>query len=133
MRAALIKEFKFEAAHQLPNHDGACRRLHGHSYRVTLHVEGQVRPADGAHDEGMVIDFSRLKRIWQAQLEPRLDHQMLNDTLSAVYQPTTAENIARFIYDTFTRAIASSEASQGVLVTGVTVWETATGAARFPA
>lgn len=133
MRAALTKEFKFEAAHQLPNHDGACRRLHGHSYRVQLHVEGQVRPADGAHDEGMVIDFARLKRVWQAQLDPRLEHQFLNDTLGPSYQPTTAENIARFIYDVFTRTLSTSDASQGVLVTGVTVWETATGAARFPA
>lgn len=130
MRAELTKEFRFEAAHMLPNHGGKCRELHGHSYRVQVHVTGPVQSATGQPDEGMVVDFDVLKQLWREFLHPLLDHRYLNDSLGAGYQPTTAENIARFIHDVFTVEL---EHGAGLLVAGVTVWETATGSVRFPA
>lgn len=97
MRATLTKEFKFEAAHTLPNHDGKCARPHGHSYRVVLSIEGEVKPADGSPEEGMVMDFSNVKEAWKA-IESTLDHQDLNVTIGPDVGPTTAENIAAWIF-----------------------------------
>jgi 6-pyruvoyltetrahydropterin/6-carboxytetrahydropterin synthase len=114
--ATLRKQFRFEAAHQLPNHDGKCARLHGHSYRVELAVTGPIRDADGAPDEGMVIDFARLKEAWEP-LHRQLDHRNLNDLLAF---PTTAENIAWWLLEQLT----------AVGVNSVRVWETENASAE---
>ena len=99
MRTATIcKAFTFDAAHQLPNHDGKCRFLHGHTYRVELELHGPVREPDGRSDGGMVVDFAEVKRAWKP-LHDRLDHSFLNDAIPSDYRPTTAENIAHFILD----------------------------------
>lgn len=91
-RATLTKEFKFEAAHDLPNHDGHCRDLHGHSYHGVVTIEGEIKPADGKPDEGMVADFHIIKDVTD-----QLDHTYLNDVIAD--RPTTAENIAGWIAD----------------------------------
>ena len=59
MRAVIRKTFRFDAAHSLPDHAGKCRGLHGHSYRVELCFQGEVKPARGEPDDGMVLDFLR--------------------------------------------------------------------------
>ena len=71
----VFKTFTFEAAHRLPNlpPEHKCFRMHGHSYRIELHVEG---PVD--RDLGWVVDFGEIKRIFRPVLE-RLDHQVLNE------------------------------------------------------
>ena len=59
----LTKEFSFEAAHLLEGYDGACREIHGHSYRLFVTVRG-VPVCDGRNPKlGMVMDFGQLKRI----------------------------------------------------------------------
>lgn len=124
MRASLTKQWRFEAAHELPNHDGKCRRLHGHSYIVELGVSGVVKEPNGDADEGMVIDFGVLSRIWKDVLEPELDHQYLNQTIGQLTGPTTAENIAGFLLEAFMLHVP-----EPVQVDYVRVWETATGSA----
>ena len=54
MRCELTKSFRFEAAHDLPGFPEGhkCRRLHGHSYQIRVHVEGEVDATTGC-----VIDF----------------------------------------------------------------------------
>ena len=49
MRARIIKDFRFEAAHTLPSlpADHKCRQMHGHSFKVEIHVEGEVNPEIG--------------------------------------------------------------------------------------
>lgn len=125
----IAKEFTFHAAHQLPNHDGQCRRRHGHSYRVRIALRGQAKPANGDPDEGMVLDFGVVKDLWKSQCEPHLEHQDLNETIGNDGRlPTTAENIARWIY-------VQLRAYSALMVThlyDVTVWETPTSSARFP-
>ena len=93
MRAELSKTFRFEAGHHLPNvpADHKCARPHGHSYRVTVVVEGPV-------DEhvGWVMDFGRIK----AAVEPllgQLDHADLNQ-IEGLTNPTS-ETIARWFWD----------------------------------
>lgn len=90
---SLSKTFTFEAAHRLPNLPPThkCSRLHGHSYRVTLHVEGVIDSSTG-----FVIDFSELSIVWKP-LHAILDHYYLND-ISGLENPTS-ENLARWIWD----------------------------------
>ncbi len=88
----IFKEFTFEAAHRLPNvpEGHKCARLHGHSYRVALHVRGPV----GA-ESGWVQDFADLKRAWRPMHE-LLDHRYLNE-IEGLENPTS-EVLARWIW-----------------------------------
>ena len=86
------KQFAFEAAHVLPYHQGKCSRLHGHSYRLDVSVEGPLQPEGPA--TGMVVDFDELARIVRASVIDALDHRHLNDTL----ENPTSENIVVWIW-----------------------------------
>jgi 6-pyruvoyltetrahydropterin/6-carboxytetrahydropterin synthase len=88
----IFKEFTFEAAHRLPNVPAGhkCSRLHGHSYRVTLHVQGQV----GA-DSGWVMDFADITEAVKP-IQAQLDHYYLNE-IEGLSNPTS-ENLARWIW-----------------------------------
>jgi len=84
--------FTFDAAHHLPNlpEGHKCARLHGHTFRVELHVSG---PVDST--SGWVVDFFDLKKLFQPILSS-LDHYYLND-IEGLENPTS-ENIARWIW-----------------------------------
>lgn len=88
----IFKEFQFEAAHCLPNvpDDHKCRRLHGHSFVVTLYVEGKV-----GDTSGWVMDFADIKSAFKP-LYLQLDHYYLND-IEGLENPTS-ENLARWIW-----------------------------------
>src|SRR5436190_22497515 len=93
MIVRLTKTFHFEAAHDLPTFpaDHKCRRLHGHSFRVDVVVEGEVDPA-----KGYLIDYGDIKRVAEP-LVGLLDHQYLNE-MEGLENPT-AENVARWVFD----------------------------------
>lgn len=93
MRVTLCKSFTFEAAHLLPHFpDGhKCRRLHGHSFRIEVHVEGEVD-----QQTGCLIDFGDIKKAY-APICDALDHRYLND-IDGLENPT-AELLARWIWD----------------------------------
>lgn len=93
--ATIAKEFTFDAAHSLPNSDGPCRRLHGHTYRVRVVARGPIQPLDGGAEEGMVIDFTRIKEVFKRRIEARCDHQFLNETVPVAR--TTAELLATWM------------------------------------
>jgi 6-pyruvoyltetrahydropterin/6-carboxytetrahydropterin synthase len=86
----LRKEYGFEAAHFIWNHPGKCRRLHGHSYKLFVSLEGKVNP-----ETGMIIDFSDLSKIVQEKVILNLDHKLLNDLITLA----TTENLADWIWD----------------------------------
>ena len=88
----ISQAFRFEAARLLPNvaEGHRCRRLHGHSYRVELRLEGPVDPVTG-----FVADFFAIEAACKPLLE-RLDHRYLND-IEGLENPT-AENIAVWIW-----------------------------------
>ena len=91
----LSKKFTFEASHQLPNHDGKCRRLHGHSWTGWVNVQGDTLAEQGAKG-GMVMDYSDLKAAVQPIVEEMLDHHHLNNTLPLINP--TSEAIAQWMY-----------------------------------
>jgi 6-pyruvoyltetrahydropterin/6-carboxytetrahydropterin synthase len=92
MNVSLTHEFRFEAAHRLPNVPAShkCARLHGHSFRVELAVAGPVNEATG-----WFIDFQRLHDAWQP-LQEKLDHHYLNEV--AGLENPTSELLARWIW-----------------------------------
>ena len=86
------KEFGFESAHSLPNvpEGHKCARVHGHSFRVTVRVDGPVGEVTG-----WVMDFADLKAAVQPTIDA-LDHRYLND-LDGLDNPTS-EVIATWIW-----------------------------------
>ncbi|MBO4707797.1 MAG: 6-carboxytetrahydropterin synthase [Elusimicrobiaceae bacterium] len=77
---------KFSAAHKLPNYDGDCHNLHGHTWQVVFEIEGTVQPS------GMICDFKILKPLLDSILP---DHKFLNEYVSN----PTAENLSQYIFD----------------------------------
>lgn len=123
------KTFSFDAAHVLPNHEGKCSRLHGHTYKLEVRIDGllqQPNPDLKYSEEGMVLDFKYVKEIWKEHLEPKLDHQYLNDTVPIPV--TTCELLATWIRDTFFDHL-NREGSRGYEV-HVRLWETPTSFAE---
>ena len=89
----IYKEFVFEAAHFLPNvpPEHKCNRLHGHSFKVTIYVEGPLQ-----QPVGWVMDFGDIKTAFAPILE-RLDHFYLNE-IPGLENPTS-ENLAIWIWN----------------------------------
>ena len=92
----LTKEFKFEAAHRLPHHDGKCQRLHGHSWVGELILQGVPLVQDGPK-RGMLADFGDVKAAVEPLLESALDHHYLNDTTGL--ENPTSEELARWVFE----------------------------------
>ena len=108
----IFKEFSFEAAHRLPNvpTDHKCARLHGHSFCVSIHVEGNVDPS-----VGWVVDFADIKRAFKPYYD-QLDHYYLNE-IDGLENPTS-EVLARWIWERIDPALGG--------LSQVTVRETCT-------
>ena len=99
----VCKRFKFDAAHRLPNYDGVCSRLHGHTWFLDVEVEGPV------DKNGFVMDFVRLKDVVNREVVSRLDHTFLNDT----FENPTAELMLRRLWNTLLQAVGDE--SEGVV------------------
>ena len=128
----VTREIRFCYGHRLLNYDGKCRHLHGHNGRAVITLETpQLDPL------GMVVDFTRIKRIVSAWINDALDHKMIlhkdDPALPSLRQQgepvfvmdvnPTAENIAKLIYD--------YAAAQGFPVVEVRLWETDTCYATY--
>jgi 6-pyruvoyltetrahydropterin/6-carboxytetrahydropterin synthase len=121
----VTREITFCYGHRLLNYDGKCRHLHGHNGKAVLTLESPE-----LDNLGMVMDFSRIKRVVQTWIDDNLDHRMLlhqdDPVLPFLRQQSepvfvmdvnpTAENIAKLIYD--------YSVAQGFPVTEVRLWET---------
>ncbi len=100
----VAKQFTWEAAHRLPWHAGDCKNLHGHSYKMTVEVEGEP------DERGMLIDFKEIKKIlapliddWdhativaEDDIDLRYAIQKLGSRLALLPYDSTAENLSRY-------------------------------------
>lgn len=93
IKMEIFKDFTVESAHYLPNapEGHKCRRLHGHSFKIGIHVSGEVSP-----DSGWVIDFGDISKAF-APLHSVLDHSLLNE-IDGLANPTS-ENISIWIWE----------------------------------
>lgn len=76
MKVELTKTYGFEAAHRLPMvpADHKCARMHGHSFRVDIHVAGEI---DETH--GWLVDYAEITAVVEPLIMRELDHRCLND------------------------------------------------------
>jgi 6-pyruvoyltetrahydropterin/6-carboxytetrahydropterin synthase len=88
-------ELEFCAAHILTGHKGKCANLHGHNYRVNVCIDGHE-----LNELGLLIDFADLKKIVKEVIN-QLDHKYINEIDYPAFSAgkTSAENIAKFIYE----------------------------------
>src|SRR6478752_2152122 len=88
----IFREFTFEAAHRLPNvpEGHKCARLHGHSYRLSVHVVGPLDP-----EFGWVMDFGDIKQVVNPVVG-ELDHYYLNE-IAGLENPTS-EVLAKWLW-----------------------------------
>ncbi|MEX1017242.1 MAG: 6-carboxytetrahydropterin synthase QueD [Phycisphaeraceae bacterium] len=117
MRVSLSKSIDFEAAHFLPTFPEGhkCRRMHGHSFKVEVILEGEID-----EQKGYLQDFGEVKAALQP-IHDALDHRLLND-IEGLANPT-AELLAKWIYDRLKPGLP--------LLTQVRVRETCTSAATY--
>jgi 6-pyruvoyltetrahydropterin/6-carboxytetrahydropterin synthase len=113
----IFRAFTIEAAHRLPNVPAGhkCSRLHGHSFRIELHVKGEIDARTG-----WVMDFADLKAVFEPVFA-RLDHQYLNE-IPGLENPTS-ENLARWIW--------SEMKSRLPLLSKVVIHETCTSGCSY--
>ena len=132
----VTKTIRFDAAHILTNHQGLCKNLHGHTYRVDLSV---TQPEGDTND--MVIDFKDLKSIAAEVIGARFDHAVVYSSssegereIAAVVEKhgmrtvalpfrSTAENLARYFFAELKPRIP--------WLSSVKVWETADSCAEY--
>ena len=132
----VTKTVKFDAAHVLTNHQGLCKNLHGHTYRVDVAV---TQPE--GDDRDMVIDFKDLKGLATEVICDRFDHAFIYNTASvgereiaavvekngmrtvAIPFRSTAENLAKMFYSDLKPHLPG--------LSSVRVWETAESCAEY--
>lgn len=82
-RIRVTKQFGFEMSHALTNYDGLCRNIHGHSYKLQITLIGEPLFKPGDPKDGMVIDFSVLKKLVKKNIVGPLDHSLIVNSTSA--------------------------------------------------
>jgi 6-pyruvoyltetrahydropterin/6-carboxytetrahydropterin synthase len=117
----VFKDFTFAAAHAIRGHTRGCQNLHGHNYRVRVHVRAERLDA-----LGMVIDFADLKAITE-QVVGRFDHAVVNDHPPFdAERNTTAEELARWVFEEIAGRLPAGRA-----VARVEIWETESSCAIY--
>ncbi len=113
----LTKTFTFDSAHNLIKYNGKCERLHGHTYRLDVTIQGRL------NSEEMVLDFVEFKSIVKDNVIDLIDHTYLNDILE---QPST-ENLVLWIWNKLSPLFDSDNYK----LFEIKLWETQTSSVSF--
>ena len=116
----VFKDYLFSAGHAIRGHTRGCQNLHGHNYRVRVHVAAAELDA-----LGMVIDFVDLKAIVDEVLG-RFDHAVINDIPPFTERNSTAELVAQYAFEEVARRLPP-----GRHVRRVEVWESDSSCAIY--
>lgn len=73
----ITRRLEFDAGHRIPSHDSRCKHLHGHRYALEVTLSGNIISAEGAPEQGMVMDFAAVKRVALRHLVDAWDHAFL--------------------------------------------------------
>lgn len=117
----LMIETHFSAAHQLRGYNGDCEKLHGHNWKIQVHViAGKLNELD------IAIDFHELKDLTEEVIAP-LDHSFLNEIFPFTEKNPSSENIAKLIFDSLKKRVNDDN----IHLSAVTVWESETSSATY--
>jgi 6-pyruvoyltetrahydropterin/6-carboxytetrahydropterin synthase len=124
----ITRRLEFDAGHRIPDHQSQCRHLHGHRYAIEITLAGTVLDVAGNPENGMVMDFSRIKDLARRHVVEAWDHAFLayrGDTtvvslLSTIPEHKTvlldavptAENLARIAFETLAPAYRATYGNQ---------------------
>lgn len=117
----LMVEASFSSAHQLRGYKGECEKLHGHNWKVQVHVL-----AEKLNELDMAIDFHELKDFLDEVIAP-LDHGFLNDLFPFTEKNPSSENIAKWIFDSLKKKVNDGN----LQLSAVTVWESESTSATY--
>jgi 6-pyruvoyltetrahydropterin/6-carboxytetrahydropterin synthase len=118
----IYRERIFAASHQLREYNGKCERLHGHNWRVRVHLTGKT-----LDKSGMLLDFHELDRIMEKVIS-RFDHRHLNDVTPFTQINPSSENLSKVIFE---EVSALLPAQRDIKVKYCDVWETDQSRARY--
>lgn len=152
----VTKDFTWDSSHMLYGHNGLCKNVHGHTYKMQVEVSrlGNNSTIDfPITSEGMVVDFKNLKQMVEDKIISKLDHAFITSCTQAgcvqeaetEYQIVnvleenglkvfylgvrpTAENMAIEFASVIDRNI---EATMGLKLVSITIWETPTSFAKY--
>lgn len=93
----ITKEFSFEMAHQLLNYEGQCKNIHGHSYTLYVTIGGKTANKQLDPKDGMVMDFSELKKIVNEQVVNPYDHALVLNYLTPKEHISKLESVSEKI------------------------------------
>jgi len=116
----IFVETHFAASHQLHGYQGACKALHGHTWKIRVEVK-----TDQVDEIGISVDFKELKSDIRSIID-RLDHHHINEIPPFDKMNPTAENLSRYIYEEVQKTLPSH-----VGMSKVTVWESSNYAISY--
>ena len=153
-KVLVTKEFVWDCAHMLSNHEGLCANVHGHTYKMEVTVSRtstDVLCVSGSN-EGMVIDFKQLKDMVKKVLVDRLDHAFITwgngceaekdiaktlhkHGMKTFYMATrpTAENMCQEFYLILATELRFGYQDLGIQLERIRIWETPTSYAEVNA
>ncbi len=73
----ITRRLEFDAGHRIPDHRSQCRHIHGHRYAIEITLSGTILEAPGNPENGMVMDFSRIKQLAAQHVVEPWDHAFL--------------------------------------------------------
>jgi 6-pyruvoyltetrahydropterin/6-carboxytetrahydropterin synthase len=138
----LTKIFTFETSHFLYNYNGLCKNIHGHSYKFYVTIGGNVKQLHGDTEDGMVADFTSIKKIVNQFVVDEFDHalvvngtvtdlplQLLNQVTQRIiqlpFQPTCENLICHFA------ELLNVNMPEGILLMELKLFETASSYAEW--
>lgn len=141
-KVRVTKKFDFEMAHALYEYDGLCRNIHGHTYKLEVTLLGAIRQEAKHPKDGMVMDFSKLKKLVNEKIINVFDHAILvnsmmpeanikaiqttTDRLITVDFQPTSENMVVYFAN-----IIQNELPEHVQLYSIRLYETATSYAEW--
>lgn len=68
----ITRSLEIDMGHRVTNHDGKCKSLHGHRYKIVVDIRGSLHT--GGSQEGMVLDYGVVKRVMMEKIDAIFDH-----------------------------------------------------------
>ena len=99
MKIRITKEFHFEMSHCLNNYNGACKNIHGHSYKLFITLRGEPSKDNTSSSFGMVMDFRELKSIVKENILDVFDHCFVIEKNSPYFKAIEMMDTKKCIVD----------------------------------